>query len=287
MKPCLANARVLFLRLLVVSQEVFKVSLGFDPFTLAELDGPQPVLRVDRARTSQIRKGRLQGDLGLVEALVRGVAFTQQVIDACDPGLGFGCSREGPGLFETGDGLGEFFQLEEGVAFLVSGAQPLGVPGLDRLYSPGPGYGLLPVILAEEQVRDRRDSAGLMDAGREVAGRGDQSRLRFLFFAAIEEALGMQQCESSAFDLAVELRFIDQLEEFANSLVVLLESELAEAQSITGQLSLGVGGIAGDEALVVRGSDRIQLAVIGRVRREIELERRVSGFILGRQMGDR
>ena len=91
----------------------------------------------------------------------------------------------------------------------------------------------------------------------------------------------MQQCEPSAFDLAVELRFIDQLEEFANSLVVLLESELAQAQSITSQLSLGVGGVAGDEALVVSGSDRIQLAVIGRVGCEIELERRVSGFILG------
>ena len=73
----------------------------------------------------------------------------------------------------------------------------------------------------------------------------------------------------------------DQLEEFANSLVVLLESELAQAQPITSQLSLGVGGVAGDKALVVPGSDRIQLAVIGRVGREIELERRVSGVILG------
>ena len=95
----------------------------------------------------------------------------------------------------------------------------------------------------------------------------------------------MQQCEPPAFDLAVELRFIDQLEEFANSLVVLLESELAQAQPITSQLRLGVGSVAGDEALVVSGSDRIQLAVIGRVGREIELERRVSGVILGRQLG--
>ena len=126
-----------------------------------------------------------------------------------------------------------------------------------------------------------------MDTGREVAGRGDQSRLRFLFFAAIEKALGMQQCEPSAFDLAVEFRFIDQLEEFANSLVVLLESELAQTQPITSQLSLGVGSVAGDEALIVRGSDRIEPPVIGRVGREIELERRVSGFILGRQLGDR
>ena len=91
----------------------------------------------------------------------------------------------------------------------------------------------------------------------------------------------MQQCEPPAFDLAVEFRFIDQLEEFAESLVVLLESELAQAQSITSQVGLGVGGVARKKALVVPSSDRIQLAVIGRVGREIELECRVSGVILG------
>ena len=96
----------------------------------------------------------------------------------------------------------------------------------------------------------------------------------------------MQQCEPPAFDLAVEFRFIDQLEEFAESLVVLLESELAQAQSITSQMGLGVGGVARKKALVVSGRDGIQLAVIGRVRREIEFERRVSGVILGWQLGN-
>ena len=96
----------------------------------------------------------------------------------------------------------------------------------------------------------------------------------------------MEERQASPLDLFIEFRIVDQLEEFANRLVVLLEGKLAEAQPVAGQLGLGVGGVARKKALVVSGRNGIQPAVIGCVRSEIEFERGVSGLILGRQLGD-
>ena len=93
---------------------------------------------------------------------------------------------------------------------------------------------------------------------------------------------------SSDLDFFVEFLLIEQLEKFENRFVVLLEGELAETEPIPGHLGFWMGTITGQETLEVSGCDRIELSVVRRVSREVELQRRIQhwiGALLGGERG--
>jgi hypothetical protein len=70
-----------------------------------------------------------------------------------------------------------------------------------------------PILLIEEEVRDRRGCSGPIDAGRQARGSRNQPLLCFILLICVEQGLGVKQRNLSAIDLRVKVSFRKKLVE--------------------------------------------------------------------------